>query len=266
MIEFAAYFDESGTARDSKVLAVAGYVARVEQWRKFDLAWWQALANAGLDPTTTPFHMSDFEPRKAAHMKNKTPFAGWSDRKAEAVFGALLEIMRRHILFGVAISVVVDDYEQWVTDGYANLTRYSFCAIRCVHRVAASMDEAGLSGDIAYIFGDGALGREEVDQSVVRVLADPAWRKEYRMASLEFGGTLRHLPLQAADIGVWETRRYCLTARNNANEAGLRKSIESLYNTIPHPSEYYDRAGLDNYAKEFGERLAEEARERGAGQ
>ena len=258
---FAAYFDESGTTRESRVLVVAGYVSPVEQWKKFESEWWHTLANAGLDPNHIAFHLSEFESRKLDHMKAKTPFAEWSDRKAEAVYETLLGIMRTRIRFGVAIGLIVDDYEQWASDGYTTLSRYAFCAIRCIHRVAASMDQLGLQDEIAYIFGDGAPGSEEVNRSVAGVLANPEWRKEYRMASLGFGGTLKYLPLQAADIGVWETRRYCMTARNNPNEAGLRKSLEFLHKAIPHPSEYYDRAGLENYLKEFAERHAEEARE-----
>lgn len=264
MATFGAYFDESGTARDARILVVAGYIAPVDRWKKFEVAWWQTLANAGLDPTKTAFHMTDFEARKQAHMKGRTPFADWSDRKAKAVFESLLGIMQKYILFGVAIAVVVDDYERW-QPGNATLNRYAFCAIRCVHRVAAEMHRVGLQGDIAYVFGDGVFGSEQVSQSVAGVLDDPEWRQEYRMASLELGGTLKYLPLQAADIGVWETRRYCVTARNTLNEAGLRKSLESLYATIPHPSEYYDFAMLDNYGKEFRERLAQEARERPVG-
>src|SRR5574337_667214 len=39
MAMLAAYFDESGIHSDSSVVAVAGYVAPVNEWQKLELEW-----------------------------------------------------------------------------------------------------------------------------------------------------------------------------------------------------------------------------------
>lgn len=249
-----AYFDESGTQPGDGVIVVSGYIAPASEWAKFQTAWWQTLSNAGIDPSKIAFHMTEFNSRHKPYMKDKTPFPRvaqqWSDAKADAVLGSLLGIIQQRATFSVSTAVVVKDYEEFLAETGSTLSRYAFCATRCLHQCAAKMDEFQIDGKIAYIFGDGAEGAVEVNRSVARVHASPELRKEYRMASLGFGGTLDYLPLQAADIGVWESRRYSMTVRDRTG-AEMRKSLESLLSGLPHSTEYYDKAGLYRYLAEL---------------
>jgi hypothetical protein len=256
---FGAYFDESGTHRGAEVLVVAGYVAPADQFKKLEFAWWHALVNAGLNPTKEHFHMSHFEARNERYMEGKTPFYGWSDKKANALLSSLVGIMEKRITFGVAIAVDVSDYERWRQHHGpgVDMDQYAFAATRCLHRTAGTMNELKLAGDIAYIFGDGVEGADQVNRAVAGMLASPEWRKEYRVASPGFGGVLKYLALQAADIGVWETRRYCLGARNRDNK-GMRESLQRLIARIQHYTEFYHRGALDDFAREFARHIASE--------
>jgi len=65
---YTAYFDESGSPVEGKALVVAGYVASVEQWLKFDDEWRETLACEGVKR----FHMRDF-----AHSLK----VGWATRR-----------------------------------------------------------------------------------------------------------------------------------------------------------------------------------------
>src|ERR1700694_4523163 len=76
------YFDESGTGVDAGMLTVCGYIADVKYWTAFNYDWFLTFANEGLDPTKTPFHMTEFAARRQPHMRGKTPFSCWSDVKA----------------------------------------------------------------------------------------------------------------------------------------------------------------------------------------
>jgi hypothetical protein len=51
---FIAYFDESGQPSDSKVMTLAGLVAREKDWALFEKKWMRTLRRFGL----SEFHMS----------------------------------------------------------------------------------------------------------------------------------------------------------------------------------------------------------------
>jgi hypothetical protein len=85
--------------------------------------------------------------------------------------------------------------------------------------------------------------------------AKPEWKTHYRAQSLVFGDKADVVPLQAADIGAWEARRYCLM-EHKKTKAELRKSLEAMLRSIPHASEYYDKAELVRYASFITSRRA----------
>lgn len=258
MAMLAGYFDESGTAKDARILSVGGYIAPVDQWKRFQSEWWKVLSKAGLDPSVTPFHMAEFEARKQPHMKGKTPFAEWSDKKANAVLQALLGVIRKRAAIGVVAAVLVEDYEAVKGAPAFAPSRYHFCVTRCLIRTSRWALDNGVTGSVAYVFEDGACDKDEVfkhevNRAAAEYLADEDFRRTYLINSLSFESKLKFFPLQAADILAWEARRHCLSGGFRTVE-GLRPSLHSLLSGLPHISEYYDQQELQRFATHFEEK------------
>lgn len=258
MAMLAGYFDESGTARDARILSVGGYIATVDQWKRFQSEWWKVLSRSGLDPSVTPFHMAEFEARKQPHMKGKTPFAEWSDKKANAVLQALLDVIRKRAAIGVVAAVSVEDYEAVKGAPAFAPSRYHFCVMRCMIRTSRWALENGVTESVAYIFEDGAgdkneIFKYEVNRAAAEYLADEDFRRTYLLDSLSFKSKLKFFPLQAADILAWETRRHSLS-RGFRTVEGLRPSLHRLLSGLPHISEYYDEQELQRFAINFEEK------------
>src|SRR5215472_9545920 len=88
-----AYGDESGTHDQSPIMMLAGFVATLGQWNKFDPAWGRAVSRAGLPGY---FHGADH----------------WNT-EAGARFAPLAKkLQRKHLLFGYVVELDKDIYER----------------------------------------------------------------------------------------------------------------------------------------------------------
>lgn len=106
---FKAYFDTSGKA-DSKVMAMAGFVARVSKWDRFETEWPKLL------PEGIPFfHMTDFVSRR----KGWESWMGRSEDRAKLV-AALVDCIKRNTNKGFGISLQLSEYD--AIDGKYALT------------------------------------------------------------------------------------------------------------------------------------------------
>jgi hypothetical protein len=71
-MDLIAYFDEAGTHASTRLTVMAGWVADVDRWRRFESEWARLLARNGISYV----HGTDL-------MSGKGPFKGWSrDRRA----------------------------------------------------------------------------------------------------------------------------------------------------------------------------------------
>jgi hypothetical protein len=53
---FRAFFDESGTHKESPVMVIAGYVSKLSLWTQFEREWKEVLSEYNIKV----FHMTDF--------------------------------------------------------------------------------------------------------------------------------------------------------------------------------------------------------------
>jgi hypothetical protein len=112
--------DESGIHAGSTVCAVAGYAATRAQWKLFDVEWRKVLSEYHLDA----FHGKVFFNRKKITKRERNPYLGWSDAKANDYFGSLLTVIthRKMVPVGGGVDVpAFDSYpygEQCALAGY----------------------------------------------------------------------------------------------------------------------------------------------------
>ena len=97
-----AYFDESGSHDGSSALCVAGYLFEKGECEALDLAWKQTLEKYALPY----FHMVD-----CAH--GNYPFDKLDRSERIQVETEMIGLIRKHMLFGTAITVNEQEYNGW---------------------------------------------------------------------------------------------------------------------------------------------------------
>lgn len=101
------YFDDSGThdhtgkQKGADVIGVAGYVATVPQWAKFDMAWRRALKEFGVPPQK--FHAFDLQWKKDW-------YHDWSKDREQDFVQRLTSIIDHHTMFGMGGFVLAEDF------------------------------------------------------------------------------------------------------------------------------------------------------------
>jgi hypothetical protein len=147
---FTAYFDGSGCASDpnSPVLAVAGFIADVDEWIEFEHYWKKVCSDFGV----SALHMKEF-----AHSKGE--FVSWKgdQPKRNLFMSRLVNVIRHNVRNSFAALVVLKDYVE-MEEKYqgVDMRAYSLAACTCVNKVKRwakrqKVDES----TIAYVFEDG---------------------------------------------------------------------------------------------------------------
>jgi hypothetical protein len=84
--DFIAYFDDSGTHKQSEIAVCAGYIASVEQWRHFERNWKEADNGEHF----MPFHTADCR-------AGRKQFTGWDEQRKERVIRRLIGIINARV-------------------------------------------------------------------------------------------------------------------------------------------------------------------------
>jgi len=192
MAMFAAYFDESGT-KDSKAIAVAGYISTVDQWKRFEGEWRDVLQEANIPF----FHMAKYESRWG-HYKP------WSDFKRKMILEKLILAIRNRTRMPIGVAVSVADYEK-VYGPSPLINVYTFCALQCISLVGKWAERSGYQELIAYFLESGAGYNCELDALTSLISGSDARKREFRFGSLTTANKRDVLPLQAADVHAYET-------------------------------------------------------------
>ena len=95
---FEVYIDESGVHAGSRVVTVAAYLARPEQWAAFTEEWLREIAPIKV------YHAAD-----AAGCHGE--FQGWTQERVAEAAKRALPIIPKHTLGAVAAGIQLEDYE-----------------------------------------------------------------------------------------------------------------------------------------------------------
>ena len=194
--------DRSGKQPGSDVVAVAGYIAKNEEWERFNDSWSNCLKQYGV----SEFHMADCVPQG----KNP-PYQGWSRDKCDEFRKDLIKIARRHTLGGFGGLVIVEEYDSILPEcikyngGYTH--PYHFCFHMLIDIMLPELEKLGRPAgeQIAFVFDqqkEFGAGAKKLFESI-KSLRD----RHNILGSLIFGSSKQHLPLQAADLLVYTVRR-----------------------------------------------------------
>jgi hypothetical protein len=195
-----AYVDDSGNGQPP-VFLLAGFVARDEQWEKFSAQWQEVLDG--------PPILEYFKMREAARLEGQ--FKNWTERDRDSRLWEFLSVIKRNVILCVKLVVADDAYDSVikgrVAPGMENPYFLSFFGIMI--GLIQYQEQAGLSEPVDFIF-DEQMGKSDLVQKGYQgfVKFAPDSVKQLLGTRPIYGDDKQVLPLQAADLVAWITRRY----------------------------------------------------------
>jgi hypothetical protein len=193
MVEFTAFFDESGTHDSAPILCMGGLVLENEAAKQLSVRWKEMLDGYGL-----PFF------RMAACAHGAKPFDRLDKDQRIAVETEAISIIRSAIKFGFAVSVYPSQFDKTVPHSPEIGSPYSLCAHTCLTAVRGWANRFNIEGKISYVFEAGHRSQAEANGIMIRLFKKPNLRAEHRYAGHSFADKSVVLPLQAADIIAWQ--------------------------------------------------------------
>lgn len=193
-------FLDGSVSGKPQVLSVAGFIGNVDGWKRFQKAWRKVRANSGIDY----FHMTDFMSRQAK------PYVAWSEKRRHAVISRLLDLINKHTLFGVGVAMSLDDFNAEIRPIDPSYKPYRVCSALCVGLVAKTLQKAGITEPVMYVFEAGDEGEPAFRASMARIVeASQRFRDEQQILGLTPGTKRQYPALDAADFFAWQVGQQC---------------------------------------------------------
>jgi hypothetical protein len=213
-----AYFDETGTHDGSPIFAIAGYVYETEAARRLDICWKGALDD---------FELPYFRMSACAH--GHPPFDKLSRSERIDAATRMIDLVRVHMTFGVAISVNEQDFHSWAPANRPFDSAYTFCCWIAINAIRQLNGNNGFSGDIAYFFEAGCQDQGNLDAFMKNIARDQRLKEHYYYAGHSFVPKEKVRPVQSADILVWHHANQFKRWENSERlENKLRKDFKAL--------------------------------------
>lgn len=199
----ASFTDDSGSDKRGPVFILAGYVSTVALWQEFSDAW-----HAGLQ--SGPRKLEYFKMQEAA-FSGKGQFKKWRRAERDAKVDELARIVKRYAMFGVQAVLWWNDfnavqarYRKYPIDPYILLFNHVMAAavthvrrLQIEEKIEFYFDDQGRTGDIA--LQAYRIAQARIAAEMLEYVAGPPNHKSDRVV----------LPLQAADMLAWQSRRFC---------------------------------------------------------
>ncbi|HEV2202690.1 MAG TPA: DUF3800 domain-containing protein [Bryobacteraceae bacterium] len=236
MAMMTLYFDDSGTHRQSKVAIAACFLSDVRRWKDFEDQWTSELENAGI--LDCGFHMADFEAR--------SPRFDWGEEKRSSVLAALVRVINKYALAGMAAAVVKSDYNRFVTGKLRKKLGqypYTFAVQACLAQIEQWRVRNATDQPMEYIFDWMTKGKGEIDALFDDILEQKlAMHFGIEPQGWAFQNRKTVFPLQAADILAWEANRYM--HEHQFTGAEPRPSFKSVVDAVEMTPRFYDVSSL----------------------
>lgn len=225
MITASAYFDDSGTDAANTAMVVAGFVADIDQWGKFNEEWNEVLCSYG----GGSFHAKVFDDARRGH----GPYSKWQDSKRRQFFERLLGIIIRRTERSIGTVLQKPAYEAVIQpiaqlNGYFG-TPYVFCCFNCLHQTREWRAQYHPDVPVRYVFDEGHANQGQLTNA-----ANMLKKHDRFMVDLTTDDDRKLAPLQAADLLAFEL---CSEARRQTNDF-QRDSRYALQRLDEHPHDW----------------------------
>jgi hypothetical protein len=237
---FRAYFDDSGTHKESAVSALGGYVGSREAWLAIEQPWADILAEYW-DKGVRWFHMADCLAQEDQFARIDKPSVNYIITRLSKILGAQLGLQPM-------FSAVVQDDWDVVTDA-AFLKRFPNPIDLCFDDLVRSLAEwsaKNASGElVAPLFAVGDYGRHGKLYE-----AEPWYRNT--LGTLGFDYPSRVIPLQAADL-LANQIRFDIEKRANLTVTGPTNALNWATGGRFVMGHWFDAETLDLAVRRFNE-------------
>jgi hypothetical protein len=242
-----AVIDDSGSGGDSSHFVLAGFCAELHIWESFTYHWQKALNEL---PKINYFKMNE-----AQQLRGE--FEGLDRSQSDAKVDSLIDIIMGHDLLEVAVVVREDDYREILqpVQHRSDNSPYFPAFLAMISAFCRMYHYMGVTEPVDFQFDR----QDNFRANALRKYAsfkrqNPTWR----LGRIGFADDRMVLPLQAADLVAWQTRRfYC------SNE-GTRRHYRRLHERRPpfrvrmtrHMLQTFAdamRANVPNLRAEFGD-------------
>lgn len=234
LVLIEAYMDESGTGDNDVAHVLAGYLIKPNQGMEMSRKWRRVL-----DRYDLPFfHMTD-----CAAYEQCEPYKSLGREKCIKLATALIKLIKKHCSIGFAVCFSPRFYTLYAGPGSVPDNPYSFSVSTAHDFIQSYVSNAGLSGELSYIFEAGHAKQRHA-RAVLDVLEDRAEANGTPFTS-SFLRKMDAPLLQAADILAWHCQTYI---KGRLEGRRVRADFRSLCE-IPHEI-YHFGNGFRNGTKE----------------
>jgi hypothetical protein len=251
MAMFSAYFDASGSGNDKSTrgpdaLFIAGFVAPVEKWLKFERRWLDLLCRYDITP---PFHTTKFERARQGSYKQ---FQG-NPARADAFRHDAIHVMNRYTNKAFCVGLVLPDLKL-VFDRYEvppNIVRepLAYCGAQIcalLMKWRANRERAGSmrpSDKLELFFEQGDTHENELKA----IVTEQCGRQPHFLPKEEV------VPFQACDYLAWEHRHWLHERAKVRGPIMPRPSMLEIARLLPSDSRgFVDRRHLLRACEENG--------------
>lgn len=233
---FVCVLDDSGSNKEGPAFVLAGYLASVSAWDAFS-GHWQAVLDK-------PPKLEYFKMREANSLRGQ--FWGWSPEARDQRVMEFVEVISdSQMIGGVTSSIFWDDFKHICAEfPDVPLHPYHILFHGAMAAVVAYCRRQAMKQPINFVFdeqGSWAAHALQAFETAFPMLMDE--ERELIGGPPTHRSDHKFLPLQAADLIAWQTRRFCednkdvdpLAPTNQfvMNSAALRKldHVGTLCNT-----------------------------------
>lgn len=233
-----AFFDESGHASDSSIVAIAGFMATEDEWRLFDERWRNVLVEFGV----TEFHAA----------KIGRPYGlyrGWTSERSEQFLQACIDAITAGDLIGISHSVIVADYERVVNANYWFAKKFGSAYRLCYEgSIQAAVNwlrrNPSCAGErLEVTFADNSEYGRSAKLEGERYVNHPLYSAE--IAGVSSASAREIAAVQAADLLAYETFKYTREHFEDGTVVSPRGSYLRFFQEMAmSPPRYWDAEGL----------------------
>ncbi len=249
-----AYLDASGKTSDINqpgrpALAVAGFLAKVEQWKHFCSDWRTILDQHGVSVG----HMKEFAHRKG-------DFKDWPESQRRRYIEQCAGILKVRVLTGHVTAVSLKDYEKIAQENGLHQSAFFYAVVHTMAQLNGWRARYAPDEMIAHIFERGDGHEDELFRADKEINAKPWLRAKTGSYSITLMS--KHddgaEPLQASDMLAYEATKHM---RDNIFASGeprpMRGSFLKLLETGKITADYADEIALKDWIESVDDPTAD---------
>lgn len=223
---YGAFWDESGVNKTDPWLTVAGFLSTADGWVDFTSEW-----QAVLDRFQIPvFHANRFNAPGASE------YAGWTQERHVECSKALVDVIVRHVVGSVGISVPGPAFRKAILPRHKGRVGHPYaiashtCMVEAAELLLGNLKLTDVT--LNHTFAAGAEGRGELMDASDWEMMRPERVEHLALGAITFGQQSQFLPLQAADFLAWELNRL-QRQEGKTTVSTIRTSLRRFWE-LPH--------------------------------